>query len=125
MKADTAYEMISQSTVIRTAPQQDLMNELRFFIRGTTKKEKCSPLDLTKSSLILLKCLPASRVAIFEYFSKVFESAALNYIEGIEVGFNLMIHSLLYVAVYCRLKLKQETSHQYQSQTSWSYPRST
>ncbi|KAJ8931709.1 hypothetical protein NQ314_015356 [Rhamnusium bicolor] len=76
--------MISHSTVIRNVPQQDLLSELRFFIRGATKKEKCNPLDLTKSALTLLKCLPASRVAIFEYFCKVFENASLNYIEGIE-----------------------------------------
>ncbi|KAJ8941236.1 hypothetical protein NQ318_015668 [Aromia moschata] len=51
---------------------------------GATKKEKCNPLDLAKSALTLLKCLPASRTAIFEYFCDVFDNAALNYIEGIE-----------------------------------------
>ncbi|KAJ8920161.1 hypothetical protein NQ315_011822 [Exocentrus adspersus] len=76
--------MISNSTVVRTVPQQDLMHELRFFIRGAIKKEKCSSLDLTKTALTLLKCLPASRTAIFEYFCKVFDTAALNYINGIE-----------------------------------------
>lgn len=77
---------MSQSTVMRNTPQQDLMNELRFFIKGASKKEKCNPIDLTKSSLTLLKCLPASRVAVFEYFSKVFDKAALNYIDAIEVS---------------------------------------
>lgn len=92
-------KMISHSTVIRTVPQQDLMSELRFFIRGTTRKEKCSPLDLTKSSLTLLKSLPACRVAIFEYFSKVFDNAALNYIEGIEVSnFNML--TLMYSSLF-------------------------
>lgn len=78
---------MSQTTtaVVRNMPQQDLMKELRFFLKGASKREKCNPVDLTKSSLTLLKCLPASRVAVFEYFSKVFDKAALNYITAIEV----------------------------------------
>ncbi|XP_023025427.1 integrator complex subunit 5 omd [Leptinotarsa decemlineata] len=76
--------MMSQSTVVRNVPQQDLMNELKFFVKGATRKEKCSALDLTKSALTLLKHVPASRVAVFEYFCKVFDGAALNYIQGIE-----------------------------------------
>lgn len=77
--------MNSQTTLIRSLPQQDLMNDLKFFIKGTAKKEKCNSVDLTKYSLTLLKCLPAARVAAFEYFSKVFDKASFNYIEAIEV----------------------------------------
>lgn len=75
---------MSQSTLVRSIPQ-DLMKELRYFLKGASKKEKCNPVDLTKSALTLIKCLPASRVAVFEYFSKVFDKAAMNYITAIEV----------------------------------------
>lgn len=76
---------MSQCTVVRNMPQQDLLKELRFFLKGASKKEKCNAVDLTKSALILLKCLPASRVAVFEYFSRLFDNTALNYINAIEV----------------------------------------
>ncbi|CAH1156206.1 unnamed protein product [Phaedon cochleariae] len=76
--------MKSQSTIVRNVPQQDLSNELKFFVKGATKKEKCNPLDLTKSALTLLKSLPASRVAVLEYFRFIFDNAALNYIKAIE-----------------------------------------
>ncbi|CAH1979518.1 unnamed protein product [Acanthoscelides obtectus] len=76
---------MSLQPVVRNVPQTDLISELRFFLKGSTKKEKCSPLDLTKSALTLLKSLPATRIAVFEYFRNVFDSAALNYIEGVEV----------------------------------------
>lgn len=75
---------MSQPTIVRNMPQ-DLVKELRFFLKGTSKKEKCNPVDLTKSALTLLKCLPASKAAVFEYFSKVFDKAAINYITAIEV----------------------------------------
>lgn len=75
---------MSHSTIIKTMPQHDLINELRFFIKGASEKERCNPVDLTKSAVTLLRCLPASRVAVFEYFSKVFDKAARNYIDAIE-----------------------------------------
>lgn len=90
-------------TVMRSTPQQDLVNEMRFFIRGVTNIEKSNLIDLTKCALLLLKSLPATRNAIFEYFSKVFTNAAFNYIEAIEVRFQINIQNLQFI-LFCRLK---------------------
>jgi integrator complex subunit 5 len=76
--------MMSHATVIRSAPQQDLINELHTFIKGALKLERCNPLDLTKTALRLLKNIPAARAALFEYFSNVFGEAASYYIQAIE-----------------------------------------
>lgn len=61
------------------------MEELSAFISGTTKRTSCSPLELTKTSLTLLKSLPATRDAVFEYFCTVFDNASQNYITRLEV----------------------------------------
>lgn len=89
--------MLQSTTVVRNVPQQNLMNELRFFLKGATpsKKEKSNPLDVTKSALVLLKGLPACRVGIFDYFRYIFDNAASHYIEGIEV--KDMNHSFYFV----------------------------
>ncbi|KAJ8976189.1 hypothetical protein NQ317_002238 [Molorchus minor] len=87
---------------VRYSPQ-DLLGELKFFIRGATKKEKFNPLDLAKSGLTLLKSLPASRSAIYEYFCNVFDSAAANYIKGIET------------------EIKTENYHPCQKSMNWLY----
>ncbi|XP_072378563.1 integrator complex subunit 5 [Diabrotica undecimpunctata] len=78
----------SAATVVRTVPQQDLMNELNFFLKGASKKEPYSNVDLTKSALTLLKCLPPTKVAVFEYFRGVFENAAKSYVQGLETEIN-------------------------------------
>lgn len=77
----------SLTTVVRTVPQQDLMNELFFFLKGAAKREPCNPnpVDLTRSALTLLKCLPPTKTAVFEYFCGVFDNAVKSYIQGIEV----------------------------------------
>lgn len=90
---------MSQSTIVRSMSQQDLMSELRFFIKGASKKDKCNLVDLTKSALTLLKCLPASKVAVFDYFSKVFDKAALNYIDAIEVKLIEFLEILIKILV--------------------------
>lgn len=75
----------SQFASIRSASQQDITEELRSFIAGTTRSTKCNPLDLTKTAVSLLKTLPTTREAIFEYFCTVFDNATQNYITRIEV----------------------------------------
>ncbi|ENN75427.1 hypothetical protein YQE_07978, partial [Dendroctonus ponderosae] len=76
--------MIAETAVVRDLPQQDLLNELKAFISGTRKFSRQNSLELTKTALVLLKKLPACRGAVFEYFCKVFDAAASNYIESIE-----------------------------------------
>lgn len=78
--------MQSQFASIRSASQQDITDELHSFIAGTTTRSiKSNPLDLTKTAVSLLKTLPATREAVFEYFCTVFDSATQNYITRIEV----------------------------------------
>lgn len=80
--------MIPHTTVVRNLPQQDLLNELKAFINGTRKLDKMGSVELTKTALILLRKVPACRGAIFEYFCKVFDAAAYNYIQAIETEIN-------------------------------------
>lgn len=86
MSGQFLVKMLSHTTVIRNAPQQDLLNELHTFIKGALKLERCNSLDLTKTALRLLKNIPAARVALFEFFSNVFSEAAANYIKAVEVS---------------------------------------
>lgn len=77
---------MTQSAVVRNIPQQDLLNELKTFIAGTRKQDKQNSVELNKTALILLRKLPACRSAIFEYLCKVFDTAAYNYIQALEVS---------------------------------------
>lgn len=80
-------EMMTHGTVVRNLPQQDLLNELKVFITGTSKGDRQkTAAELTKTALLLLRKLPACRGAIFQFFCKVFDTAASNYIQNIEVG---------------------------------------
>lgn len=101
--------MIAGTAVVRDLPQQDLSNELKSFISGTRKFSRHNSLELTKTALVLLKKLPACRGAVFEYFCKVFDAAASNYIESIEVRVQLGKPQFLMVVVSMfRRKLKRE-----------------
>lgn len=78
--------MLAQSSTIRNnQPQHDLMEDFRLFIAGTTVNAgRCNPLELTRAALTLLKALPATRDAVFQYFCGVFDNAAQNYILRLE-----------------------------------------
>lgn len=73
-------------SVGRSTSQIDLMEEISSFIAGTTKHSRCNILDLNRTALCLLKSLPATREAIFEYFCTVFDNASQNYITRLEVS---------------------------------------
>lgn len=76
--------MPSQSSTIRNA-HHSLMEDFRLFITGTTVNAgRCNPLELTRAALTLLKALPATRDAVFQYFCGVFDNAAQNYILRLE-----------------------------------------
>lgn len=77
--------MLSQFAGIRHTSQQDVTEELRCFIAGNTRSTKSNPLELTKTAVSLLKTLPATRDAVFEYFCTVFDNATQNYITRLEV----------------------------------------
>ncbi|XP_017777187.1 PREDICTED: integrator complex subunit 5 [Nicrophorus vespilloides] len=76
--------MSVQSSSLRAAAPADPMEELRLFIMGANKQSKCISLEMTKSALLMLKTLPAARLAILEYLSNVLDIAAKNYIIRIE-----------------------------------------
>ncbi|KAK9890861.1 hypothetical protein WA026_012206 [Henosepilachna vigintioctopunctata] len=76
--------MISHHGIVKTASRQDLMNDIHTFLINVQKLEQCNLIELTKVALTLLKSLPATRNAIFEYFSKIFMLASSKYIDGIE-----------------------------------------
>lgn len=109
--------MHSQVSVVKNPNQTDSMEDFRTFINGVLQKGKSNPLELTKTSISLLKSLPAAREAIFEYFCTVFDSAAKNYIIRIEVKRPVINNTLILTAVIRRLKLRQEKSHHRRSTT--------
>ncbi|XP_050314392.1 integrator complex subunit 5 [Anthonomus grandis grandis] len=76
--------MPGQITVLRNMPQQNLYGELKLFI----SQNKQNPIELTKTSLLLLKKLPACRGSIFDYFSGVFVEAVFHYIQRLETEIN-------------------------------------
>lgn len=78
--------MLTQSSSIRNNQlQHNLMEDFRLFIAGTTvNANRCNPLELTRAALALLKALPATRDAVFQYFCGVFDNAAQNYILRLE-----------------------------------------
>lgn len=98
--------MQSQFSSIRGASQQDITEELRCFIAGTTRSAKCNPLDLTKTAISLLKTLPATREAIFEYFCTVFDNTTQNYITRIEVWFDWIHNRFIHAKVRLFFRLK-------------------
>lgn len=73
---------MSQPTIFRrpSQQQQDLVAELRQFIAGATFSIQCPPLELLKTAIYLLKNLPASRDAVLQYFSYIFESVVDHYV---------------------------------------------
>ncbi|KAL3269330.1 hypothetical protein HHI36_008402 [Cryptolaemus montrouzieri] len=76
--------MSTQNAHIKPVSRQDLMSDLHNFLSNAQKLEQCNIVELTKVALNLLKMLPSTRYAVFEYFSKIFTLASLRYIEGIE-----------------------------------------
>lgn len=73
---------MSQPTIFRRPSQhvQDLFTELRQFIAGATFSIQCPPIDLLKTAVYLLRNLPASRDAVLQYFSFIFESVVDHYV---------------------------------------------
>lgn len=84
VKLNQLLKMPSQSSTIRHT-HHNLMEDFRLFITGTTVNAgRCNPLELTRAALTLLKALPATRDAVFQYFCGVFDNAAQNYILRLE-----------------------------------------
>lgn len=65
----------------KRSPGQDLMRDLRSFIKGATKPSRKGYLDtgLARIALSLLKTLPAAREAVLEYFRCLFDDVIGRY----------------------------------------------
>lgn len=73
--------------------KQPILCELKYFINGATanvsKKSSNHP-HLVHCALILLRNLPASKDAVFEYFTMFFDVSVAGYVKLIEVIDNLL-----------------------------------
>lgn len=69
--------------------KQPILKELENFVDGATKAATKSPSDLSKlvhSGLNLLQNLPASKDAVFEYFTIFFDASVAGYVKLMEVS---------------------------------------
>ncbi|CAI9716921.1 Hypothetical predicted protein [Octopus vulgaris] len=63
---------------------QDILNEVRHFLRGTVYDGKVNKESLAKSALFLLRTLPAARHAVLEHMCHVFDEAVMLHIQQLE-----------------------------------------
>lgn len=78
--------MGSQAKVIMA--KQPILTELEYFIKGATTISSLSPSalgHLVHCGLNLLKNLPASKEAVFEYFTIFFDASVTDYLQLLEV----------------------------------------
>lgn len=59
---------------------QDILGQVRKFIRGANYEEKISGEELSQSALYLLRTLPAARHAVLEYLCNVFTEAVNSHL---------------------------------------------
>lgn len=68
--------------------KQPILTELEYFIKGATTICSLSPSalgHLVHCGLNLLQNLPASKEAVFEYFSVFFDASVAGYVQLVEV----------------------------------------
>ncbi|GAB1604696.1 integrator complex subunit 5-like [Argonauta hians] len=63
---------------------QEILNEVRHFLRGTVYDGKVNKESLAKSALFLLRTLPAARHAVLEHMCHVFDEAVMLHIQQLE-----------------------------------------
>lgn len=68
--------------------KQPTISELKYFVTAVSNLYRSKPKEispqLVRSSLNLLESLPASRDAVFEYFSIVFDMSVANYVRALD-----------------------------------------
>lgn len=64
---------------------QDILSELRTFVAGASRSNDVDHNNLVKTSISLLKTLPAARESILEYFGSVFHNYVIHYLSLLEV----------------------------------------
>lgn len=68
---------------------QPILKELEYFVNGATTATSISPSGLSHlvhCGLNLLRNLPASKDAVFEYFTIFFDASVAGYVKLIEVS---------------------------------------
>ena len=78
---------MSGTSVIKQVPPKDLRVELRAFIAGANRPSTLSQGELLHKALSVMRTLPASREAVFEYLASIFDKFVSNYVNLIEVLF--------------------------------------
>ncbi|KAL5012685.1 hypothetical protein ScPMuIL_011236 [Solemya velum] len=68
-----------------TFSPEEILSEVRCFLRATSCEGKLGNESLTHSALFLLKNLPAARQAVLEHLCNVFDEAVYNHILQLEV----------------------------------------
>lgn len=63
---------------------QDILNEVRHFLRGTTYDGKVNRESLAKSALFLLRTLPAARHAVLEHMCHIFDEAVMLHVKNLD-----------------------------------------
>lgn len=75
----------------RKMAKQPILKELEYFVNGATTASTISPSGLSHlvhCGLNLLHNLPASKDAVFEYFTIFLDASVAGYVKLIEVGKN-------------------------------------
>lgn len=94
--------------------KQPILKELEYFVNGATTATSISPSGLSHlvhCGLNLLQNLPASKDAVFEYFTIFFDASVAGYVKLIEVSILLYKNSDLvrlneHVSIHLIDKLK-------------------
>lgn len=78
----------------KTMAKQPILKELEYFVNGATAAATINPTGLSHlvhCGLNLLHNLPASKDAVFEYFTIYFDASVAGYVKLMEVS-KFMIH---------------------------------
>lgn len=87
----------------RKMAKQPILKELEYFVNGATTAATISPSGLSHlvhCGLNLLHNLPASKDAVFEYFTIFFDASVAGYVKLMEVCYCLINLNILLKSVF-------------------------
>lgn len=95
MLAQQREKMLSTPMeVMSDSESQDILSELRTFVAGASRSSDLDHNNLVKTSISLLKTLPAARESILEYFGSVFHNYVNRYLSLLEVLISFQVFVL-------------------------------
>ena len=65
---------------------QEILKQVRNFVKGSTRESEITASELIKSALFLLRSLPSARQAVLEHLSNVFDEAVNTHILKLDLG---------------------------------------